>query len=624
MRACPECNRRTEEMLCPDDGRPTVLESRLRAQPGSDPHIGVTIHDKYLVEERLGRGGMGAVYRARHVETGGYVAVKVMNPDMMEDESAVRRFYIEAQNTHRLHHPNTVRVSDFGQTSDGALFLVMEYVDGVSLSQLAKRAGRLDADRVIHIATQVLKSLGEAHAIGVVHRDVKPDNIMLIEQFGETDFVKVLDFGISRALESTGASTQGAIGTPRYMAPEQWRGAKIDPRADLYAVGCLMYELLAGRPPFVIESRGTEQILGLMNAHLNEPPPPLPEVAPDVGPPALVDLVMSLLHKQREARPDNASTVLELLGAIRTGELLDWSERPTEMMAGAVSPSDATVALPDAGDSTGLDDGADSTATPRRRGALAVAFAVVLLAGAGAGWYALDVQAPAPGPAPAAASPPADEPVDLRKLPSGEALPAPAPAVAAAAPPEEAPVIVAQAPEIRLASEPPGATVALRGGVPLGVTPLVLPADVAAGTSNLVLVLEGHREHELAMPLPPGDEDRTVHAQLVPLPVLSLTSAPAGATVVLKQTAQGLGTTPLEWTVPEDVADGPLAGGGPTLVFEARDGRTVERTVPHARLTTGRVDVAVRFHPVQAKRPKKAKRRVEPKPKAASGPQWTP
>jgi serine/threonine protein kinase len=255
LRVCPECDLRTNEETCPNDGRGTIDESVFQRQH-DDPMLGLRIADKYVVEERLGRGGMGSVYRARHTVTGGNVAIKLMNPAVAEDEEAIKRFYIEAQNTHKLHHSNTVTVSDFGQTKGGILYLVMEHVTGRPLSKAITSEGRLSPARAVRIVTQMLKSLGEAHHHGIVHRDMKPDNVMLIDEYGEKDVVKVLDFGISRALDSTGANTQGAIGTPRYMAPEQWRAKSVDGRTDLYAVGGILYRMLAGRYAFDIKGTG--------------------------------------------------------------------------------------------------------------------------------------------------------------------------------------------------------------------------------------------------------------------------------------------------------------------------------------------------------------------------------
>lgn len=321
MRVCPECNTKTTLENCPNDGRPTVEEDRLKIKPQPDPFIGKLIEGKYLIEECLGKGGMAGVYKAKHTGTSGYVAIKLLRSDQMADESAIKRFYVEAQNTHRLHHPNTVRVSDFGQTEDGILYLVMEYLPGKPLAKVIEEQGPLAPARAVRIIVQVLKSLGEAHAMGMIHRDVKPENIMLLDQFGEPDFVKVLDFGISRSLHAGGLGTRGAIGTPEFMAPEQWSGRIVDHRADLYSVGCMFYEMLAGRLPFERQSADTQEVVRCMTAHLNETPPDLAEIAPWVPKP-LSEIVMSLLEKDPEDRPKDAQEVLRRLENVITMGIL--------------------------------------------------------------------------------------------------------------------------------------------------------------------------------------------------------------------------------------------------------------------------------------------------------------
>ncbi len=313
-RVCPACDTRTDAAKCPEDGRPTVEASRLSAR-ATDSLLGALIDGKYRVLKLLGAGGFGAVYLAEHVETGGQVAIKLVRTELLHDDGIIRRFYIEAQNTHRLHHHNTVRLTDFGQTDEGVLFLALEYVEGKTLSKLLREEPRLGPGRVVRIVEQALKSLAEAHAVGLVHRDIKPDNIMLVDRLGEPDFVKVLDFGISRALEGPGASTRGAIGTSRYMSPEQWRGESesIDGRADLYALGCLAYEMLAGQRVF---ERRTPQ--AFLDAHLHQAPAPLSEIAPGACPPALEQWVLGLLAKDPADRPRDAPAALEALVHLRS------------------------------------------------------------------------------------------------------------------------------------------------------------------------------------------------------------------------------------------------------------------------------------------------------------------
>ena len=314
MRVCPECGIETPHQRCPTDGRVT-LDAAVLAE--RDPWIDRKIADKYVIEVRIGRGGMGSVYRARHCDTDGLVAVKVMNAAGLNDAQAVRRFHLEAQNSAGLRHANTIHVHDFG-VEDGCPYLVMEYLSGRPLSQVLIDDGPLDWRRAVHIVAQVLKSLWEAHEHPrrIVHRDIKSHNIFVLDHAGQNDFVKVLDFGISRALESSGADTRGPIGTPWYMAPEQWRGGEIDARADLYSVGCLLYELLSGRPPFVVSASAgaTERMAALAQKHLNEEPEPLRGYVADDVPEGLTELVHRLLAKDREERPASARAVVEALG----------------------------------------------------------------------------------------------------------------------------------------------------------------------------------------------------------------------------------------------------------------------------------------------------------------------
>ncbi len=326
MRVCPACDTRTEARICARDGRPTVDEAELATVERHDPLIGYKLLGKYEVEKKLGSGGFGSVYRARHLQTGGHVAVKLLRPEIAEDADAVRRFYIEAQNTHKLKHPNTVTVSDFGRADDGLLYLIMEHVDGMPLMAALRAEGRLAPARVVHITEQVLKSLHEAHGYRIVHRDIKPENIMLLDQFLERDFVKVLDFGISRSLDSTGANTAGrALGTPRYMAPEQWRGQELDGRADIYSIGCMAYQMLAGRAPFHFEKGTQSGIYAYMHAHLHAPPPPLSEVAPGACPPELEALILAMLAKDRCDRPASAQDVLMRLAQLKSAVALSAS-----------------------------------------------------------------------------------------------------------------------------------------------------------------------------------------------------------------------------------------------------------------------------------------------------------
>ncbi|MCB9738024.1 MAG: protein kinase [Deltaproteobacteria bacterium] len=337
MRVCPDCGLRTESETCPNDGLVTIDEAMLEAR---DPLLGKLIAGKYRIESHIGAGGMGSVYRARHLETGGPVAIKVMVPDRSSRPTAIKRFALEAQNAAALRHAHTVRVLDFG-TADEVMFLAMEFLEGESLHALLERERRLPWKRATKMVRQVLLALWEAHEHPrrIVHRDIKPANILVCDQVGRDDFIKVVDFGVARSLESSGAGTQGAIGTPHAMAPEQWSGTA-DARSDLYAVGCLLYELVSGRPPFVAPANTSAStlIVTIASMHLHSVPPALSRTAPD-APIGLARLVHALLEKKGDDRPQSASAVIELLDDVLEGDPLDALAAPLARAEAARPPS---------------------------------------------------------------------------------------------------------------------------------------------------------------------------------------------------------------------------------------------------------------------------------------------
>jgi len=278
----------------------------------SDPLIGTTIADKYRIDRLLGAGGMGAVYVATQLAVNRPVAVKVLRQIAgVSETQLVERFKREALATSKLRHPNTVSVIDFGQTAHGMLYLVLELLQGVTLTRLIRGEGPLAPERVAAIGKQIAKSLAEAHALGIVHRDLKPDNVFVCDYHGDRDFTKVMDFGIARLLTTDVSMTRTGmmIGTPRYMAPEQALAKKVSPVADLYALGVILYEMLTGAPPFSADSS-----MGLALAHINEPPPPL--LLPGYPEPlaaAWRGLVGSLLAKSPGERPQRADDVAQWL-----------------------------------------------------------------------------------------------------------------------------------------------------------------------------------------------------------------------------------------------------------------------------------------------------------------------
>jgi len=233
---------------------------------------------RYEIVRLLGEGGMGAVYQARQVAMDRMVALKLILAELVRSPAAAARFHREMKLTARIEHPNTIRVYDFGET-DGQLFLTMELLRGRTLTDVLNQSGRLELPRIVRIATQVTRALAAAHSEGVVHRDLKPDNVMLIEQYGEHDIVKVLDFGIAKSLDEqeAGMTSAGAVvGTPAYMSAEQAMGQPVDQRSDLYSLGIMLYEMASGRVPFRAAA-----LTALLVAHATEVPPPLGHVAPD-------------------------------------------------------------------------------------------------------------------------------------------------------------------------------------------------------------------------------------------------------------------------------------------------------------------------------------------------------
>ncbi len=274
-----------------------------------DKLIGQTLNGRYRVVSRIGEGGMSAVYRADHLLLGRPVALKVLNAEMAGHREAMLRFEREALVSGKIQHPNVVSASDSGRLADGSLYLVLELVEGRSLRDLSKSEGKLPAPRALAIAAQIADALDAAHGAGVVHRDLKPSNVMLLTREGTSEFVKVLDFGLARqqgATVSGEALTRAGriFGTPQYMAPEQARGDQVDERADLYALGVILYELCAGRPPF-----DASDLLVLLMQHIRESPPALPDHVPE----PVARFILALLQKDPGRRPKSARRVSKAL-----------------------------------------------------------------------------------------------------------------------------------------------------------------------------------------------------------------------------------------------------------------------------------------------------------------------
>jgi tRNA A-37 threonylcarbamoyl transferase component Bud32 len=345
--ACPKCQTQVPDdaVVCPRDGTP-LDEARRRSDaelvlaatmpelpaPSSsgatagadgasaamatapapavfDPLVGATLAARYQIVRRIGEGGMGAVYEAKHAVIGKRVAVKVLLEKFLTKSDFVARLLQEARLASSIGHENIVDVTDFGTTDDGRSFVVMEFLDGEALSQLIMREAPLPIERSLRIARQVASALGAAHAKGIYHRDVKPENVYLVQR-SDTDFVKVVDFGISKAVKQGAQGDEGPesyrlthtgllLGTPLYMSPEQARGDEdLDHRVDIWALGVMMYECLTGEVPF-----RANNYLGIISQVLTHAVEPPSKVRPELGIPEAVEaVVMRAMEKDRTRR----------------------------------------------------------------------------------------------------------------------------------------------------------------------------------------------------------------------------------------------------------------------------------------------------------------------------------
>jgi len=322
-KACPRCGAKYDAVavFCQKDGAPLRL-----LEEDHDPRIGQVLLDQFRIEERIGSGGMGMVYRARQTTLVRDVAIKILHPDLAQNPDAVRRFHREARISTALDHPNIVRVFLFGQLPDGSLYLVMELLRGRPLADLLRIEPRLPASRALHIAVQVAEGVGEAHTQGIVHRDVKPENIFLTPKGRDPDFVKVLDFGIARLLraeEQTQATQSGLVfGTARYISPEGAAGEVTDARSDVYSIGVLAYQMLCGETPF----EGSSPVSLLMQ-HIHERVPHLKNRAGGREvPDGVADVVMRALSKNPDGRYEDGAHLAEVLR--EAGERAGLAVRP--------------------------------------------------------------------------------------------------------------------------------------------------------------------------------------------------------------------------------------------------------------------------------------------------------
>ncbi|MFZ1159583.1 MAG: serine/threonine-protein kinase, partial [Candidatus Sulfotelmatobacter sp.] len=321
MKYCPACHKTypADYYVCPADQ--TGLQSAHELQPG------MIIRNKYEIMGRIGIGGMGVVYRGRHLTFNEVCAIKIVNDAIAGDANFLQRFQTEAVVTRKLRHPNAVRVDDFDYTDDGRPFIVMELVEGKNISEILHEEGPLRVPRAIRIATQSARALGVAHKLGIVHRDIKPGNIIITTNEQGQETAKVLDFGIAKLLESAGDAKPGMtmtgmmVGTPLYMSPEQFMGKKagddIDGRTDIYSLGVVLYQMVTARLPFEGDT-----IYSLMMQHMEGNVRPPHELVPELNiPESLSRVILKAIAKSRDQRFQTAEEFIAGLDRVENDQV---------------------------------------------------------------------------------------------------------------------------------------------------------------------------------------------------------------------------------------------------------------------------------------------------------------
>lgn len=314
MKVCQTCSRRYPDnaIRCPEDGQPLV-DLGTASLPREDSLVGRRMFGDYVIEKKLGEGGMGSVYLAKHTSIDQAIAIKVLHGKAAQQSELIQRFNREARVIAKLTHPNIIRVFIFGRTPEGLIYLAMEYVDGKSLRQLLESSGRLSEPHAIYIVKQVLGAVAEAHDLGVVHRDLKPENILLTSYRGNDEFVKVVDFGIAKVKEPDGAQQQqltqaGVVyGTPDYLSPEQAQARPIDARSDIYSAGIVLWEMLTGELPYQGDTA-----MAVLIQHAFDPPPNPDEANVPISP-RMKDILRKCMAKDPNARYSSAQGLLDAL-----------------------------------------------------------------------------------------------------------------------------------------------------------------------------------------------------------------------------------------------------------------------------------------------------------------------
>jgi len=404
MKICPVCSTEYADdvKFCPNDGQ------TLRSAAPANNLVGQVIADRYHVVKKLGEGGMGQVYLAEHVKMGRRSAIKVMNPSMVHDPDAVARFNREASNASRITHPNVCAIYDFGETPEGLIYLAMEFIEGEPLTDLLEREGALSVSRASAIFLQTAEALQAAHDLGIVHRDLKPDNIMLTRRKDGADTVKVVDFGIAKAVGGDEAGqkvtkTGLVVGTPEFMSPEQLSGDTLDGRSDLYSLALVFYRTLSGKLPF--EATTVQET---MIKRLTDEPTPLAQARPDLAFPATLQPVLDTALARTPS--DRYQTVAKFAADIAavTGRPAAGGAPHTRSIGDIAGKTQLLETHPD-GVTVRMSAQQPPPTAPSppvtKRSLIPAAIGVVVILGAGGAWMVLKVGAKTAG-----------NPVDSRRI----------------------------------------------------------------------------------------------------------------------------------------------------------------------------------------------------------------
>ena len=487
MKVCPACriDYGGGEVFCPVDATRLVTTSQISASPldPNDPLIGNVLAGRYLVKSRIGEGGMGLVYEGLHRDIDKRVAIKVLRDDLSRRPEVVARFRQEAKSASRIGHENIVDIFDFGETTHGSSYFVMEYLEGEDLGNVLGKKATIEAERACDIVLQCCRALCATHAKGIVHRDIKPENIFLTKRDGVEDFVKIVDFGIAKMsdIETDGApgrkltKTGMIFGTPEYMSPEQAGGKDLDHRVDVYALGIILYECLAGRVPFEGDT-----FMGILTQHLTAEAPGIDQVNPNAKvSPELELVIRKALAKSPDDRYQDTEELAEAIVCALDGRVSRATRR--------TPPSALGLPLMD-----------DLGAFPRRKTS-PWAWATAALGAAGVvAWLALGSLS-GPGSAADASGGPAEQP----PVAETETLDVDEPIVQQV---EPEPTLV----DLNVASDPQGARVLYEtGSQACAATPCTL--QVEPGAPLVLLAKLGKRRGRIALT---PSEERTVLIEL--------------------------------------------------------------------------------------------------------------